>query len=258
MPQSATAVASPLPEFMFQIPAPQNLNPTPGAQAHVLPFPGPTAPPRLGLSDPKLMVVPDTPYNLLDDIAVAQRAAMVGKEKISLYGFPAYVSVNIRRVLARGKRGRVDWSVALSCLLWRGITRYSQMPAVRALGEGLQDLDTDDGLPAIAAEQVELWRRGFKFAISDPTHTMGMEARRSWRCPEHVYVELVELSTRIGIGRSQMGTVCVMVALEDQDGVLREHGEFMRGVVGELDRILGDRERRLRGLARAVRAGVYS
>lgn len=213
--------------------------------------------PRIASSLPDTMAPPDTPYSLLEDMRQAAAAAAGPKEKVSLYGFPSYAATNIRRVLARSRNGRGDWSLALSCLLWQGLTRYAALPAVRDLSSALQALDTDDGLGTLAGEQVEMWRRGFRFSIADPTHTMGLERVRSWKAPEHVHTELYDLSGRLGLSGSALGVASVLSALSDQDGVLPEHRGYMEAVVEELDTLLVERGRRLRKLVRAIEAGVW-
>jgi hypothetical protein len=196
-------------------------------------------------------------YSLLDDLRQASHAhATSPKELVTLHGFPTYLSLNLRRVLARNRTHRADWAAALSCLLFAGLARYAGLPAAQSLCNVLADLDNDDQLNVIAAETIETWRRGFKFTISDPTYAMGGEKRR-WKAPEYVHTELHDLAGRLGIGSSTLGVVAVMAALEGQEGVLGEHARAMRGVVAELDARLEERERRLRALLRAVEAGVW-
>lgn len=223
----------------------------------VLVFPAPTAGPKVPSPRPGALV-PDAAYDLLYDMQQTQREHATGpKEKVSLYSFPSYLTTNIRRVLARNRTHRADWALALSCLLWQGLSRYSGLPAAQSLGDALLALDTDDGLHTLAGEQIEMWRRGFRFSISDPTHTMGLERCRSFKVPEHVHAELFDLATRLGLSGSTLGTVAVMAALESQEGVLGDHGDYMRATVAELDALLLERERRLRGLVRAIEAGVW-
>lgn len=232
--------------------------PIPAAPAGtVLAFPPP--PPRLGSNDPATMSVDSLAhYSLLDDIRQQQsQHASSPKEKISLYGFPSYLLLNIRRVLARNRSHRADWGTALSCLTWQGLTRYASMPSVQLLTSGLSELDTDDGLEAVAAEQVELWKRTFRFVLDDPTYSMGVERVRSWKAPEYVSTELHDLAGRVGVSASTLGTVSIMAALEGQNGVLGAHAEFMRRVVAELDGRLEERGCRLRSLIGAIEAGVW-
>lgn len=235
----------------------QNAAPTPVSAPGVLIFPPPSSGPRIATSNPAAMV-PDAQYNLLEDLRQAQAQHASGaKEKVSLYQFPSYLSTNIRRVLARNRSHRADWSLAMSCLLWQGLTRYVSHPAARGLSSALSELDLDDDLQTLAGEQVEIWRRGFRFSIGDPTHTMGMERVRSFKAADHVHTELYDMAGKVGISGSTLGIVCVMAALEGQEGVLREHGQYMRDCVAELDTLLVERERRLKGLTRAIEAGVW-
>lgn len=233
--------------------------PTASSLAPVLAFPPQPLPPPLipsfhpdhAASDPLAN------YSLLDDLRQASHAhATSPKELVTLHGFPTYLSLNLRRVLARNRTHRADWAAALSCLLFAGLARYAGLPAAQSLCNVLADLDNDDQLNVIAAETIETWRRGFKFTISDPTYAMGGEKRR-WKAPEYVHTELHDLAGRLGIGSSTLGVVAVMAALEGQEGVLGEHARAMRGVVAELDARLEERERRLRALLRAVEAGVW-
>lgn len=234
----------------------------PASQAQTQP-PAPGAPvpgPRIGSSDSDSAGT-DTPadvsYSLLDDMRQAQSAAAGPKESIRLYGFPSFLAVNLRRVLARSRWGRGDWSMALSCLLWQGLVRYQGLQAVRDLSTALQALDVDDELGALAGEQVEQWRRGFKFSISDPTHGLGLEKSRNWKAPDYVHTELHDMAGRLGIYPSSLGIVAVMVALEGQVGVLDEHRGYMVGTIAELDTMLVERGRRLRKLIRSIEAGVW-
>lgn len=213
--------------------------------------------PRMATSHPDAMVAADLPYSLLDDIRQAQAQHAGAREKVALYGFPSYLATNIRRVLARNPSHRADWSVALSCLVWQGLLRYAGLATTKSLSAALLDLDTDDGLEAVAGEQIELWRRGFKFVVQDPTHTMGVERCRRFVAPEHVHAELHDMAGRLGLSGSTLGIMAIMAALEDQEGVLAAHGEHMRGEVARLDGLLGERERRLGSLVRAIEAGVW-
>lgn len=197
------------------------------------------------------------PFSLLDDIRTAQQQHSSTKERIALHQFPSYVTTNIRRVLARGNHNRADWSLALSCLLWRGLLRYAALPAAKALGDALLALDVDDNLGTVAAEQIEMWRRGCRFASQDPTHSMGFERVRGWKAPEHVHVELYERAGRLGLSGSSLGVVAVMAALEGQEGVLPDHGRYMREAVEQLDQLIEERERRLRGIMSAISSGVW-
>lgn len=252
------------------LPSPEPETPTAPPVSTLLYFPQPQAapatggkptdpppPPRLANALPSTAPPVDEPYNLLEDMRQAQASAAGVKEKVALYQFPSYLATNIRRVLSRSRSGRGDWATALSCLLWRGIVRYSALPSTRALSSALQALDQDDALSAIPAEQVEMWRRTFRFSIPDPTHTMGLEKCRQWRAPEHVQVELHDLAGRIGMSGSVLGVVAVMVGLEDQQGVIPEHRAYMVATIAELDRLIGERERRLRKLVSAIEAGVW-
>lgn len=247
--------------------------PPPQQPAGLLYFPPSTPPssippqqprPRIGgatddLDDAPAGLLPSgAPYDLHEDMRQALAASAGPKEKIALYGFPCYLATNIRRVLSRSRNGRGDWSIALSCLVYYGLQRYSALPAVRNLSQALQALDTDDGLSALAGEQVELWRRGFRFSIVDPTHTMGLEKCRSWKAPEHVHTDLFDLGGRLGVSGSTLGIVCVMVGLVDQEGVLDEHVGYMKGAIGELDGLLLERGRRLGRLVRAIEGGVWA
>lgn len=233
----------------------------PPALAPVLVFP----PPSPGSQPPPLIPSfhpdhatsdPLAGYSLLDDLRQAHTHASSPKELVTLHGFPGYLSLNLRRVLARNRTHRSDWALALSCLLFQGLARYAGLPAAQSLCNALADLDNDDLLSATAAEQIEAWRRGFRFTISDPTYSMGQEKRR-WKAPEYVHTELHDLSGRLGVGSSTLGVVAIMAALEGQEGVLGEHAACMRRVVAELDERLGERERRLRGLLTAIQAGVW-
>jgi hypothetical protein len=212
--------------------------------------------PRLASSNPDAMVL-DAPYSLLDDMRQSQQQHGGAKERVALYSFPSFLSTNIRRVLSRNASHRADWGVALSCLVWRGVQRYNTLPAVQALSTALLALDTDDALEALAGEQIEMWRRGFKFSIPDPTHTMGLERCRAFKAPEYIHADLHDLAGRIGLAGSTLGIVCVMAALHDQDGVLGEHGRHMGETVAELDGLLEARGKRLQGLIRAIEAGVW-
>lgn len=224
--------------------------------------PGAPPPPRTASLAPSTFTAappdPDAPWSLHDAIRAAQsRNAAGAREKVALYGFPCYVSTNLRRVLSRDRSHRLDYAIALACLLERGLLRYQDLPAAKALSASLTALDTDDTLSAIAGEQLEVWRRGFHFSISDPTHTMGLERCRGFRAPDWLKSELHDLAGRLGLSASGLGTVAVMAALEDQEGVIGEHAAYMRGVVEDLDGRLEERGRRLQGLARAIEAGVW-
>jgi hypothetical protein len=273
MTQRSVAPAVPVTPSLLETPASTPLapsalplaSPAPAAPpSTVLVFPAahapgaaPPPPPRLGSSSPEALV-PDTPYSLLDDLRQAsQQHAGTPKEKVSLYQFPSYLATNLRRVLARNRNHRADWAVALSCLVWQGLARYSALPAAQSLSAGLLALDTDDDLATVAAEQVETWRRGFRFSISDPSHTLGLERCRSFRAPEHIQAELHDLAGRLGLSGSTLGVVAVMAALHDQDGVLTDHARHMRDTVLELDALLAERARRLESLVRAIDAGVW-
>lgn len=233
---------------------------TPLTMPTVLQFhrPADAPPPRLASSLPDSMIAEIEPFNLLEDIRQAQaQYSAAGREKIALYGFPSFLTTNIRRVLSRNRNHKADWAVALSCLVWNGLLRYSAMPGTRKLSAALLDLDMDDEIGTLAAEQVEMWRRGFKFAVSDPTHTMGLEKVRSWKAPEHVHSELFDMAGRLGLSGSTLGTVCVMASLEHQEGVLPDHARFMRESVAELDGLIEERGKRLAGLCKAIEAGVW-
>jgi hypothetical protein len=247
-----------IPESSATAPVVTPQTPAPAPAAHVLAFP-PPPPPRIPTNDPSTMSVDSLAnYSLLDDIRQQQsQHASAPKEKVSLYGFPSYLILNVRRVLARNRSHRADWGMALSCLVWQGLARYAALPSVAILTSNLSDLDTDDELEATAAEQIELWRRTFKFQLQDPTYSMGVERVRSWKAPEYVSTELHDLAGRIGVSTSTLGTVSVMVALEGQDGVLGAHAGHMREVVAELDARLEERGRRLRSLVGAIEAGVW-
>lgn len=214
--------------------------------------------PRFGSNSADLLSPDDDPgpYDLLADLRKPQFAG-APKEALSLYGFPAYLTVNIRRVLARNRSHRGDWAQALSSLLWAGLKQLSALPAAKDLAEALHLLDTDDDLSAIAAEQVELWRRGFRFQPTDPTHTMGLEKSRKFKVPEPVHTSLFETASRIGMSGSSLGILCIMSALSGQAGVLSDHREHMRRVVEDLEHMIGERERRLRGLVKSIQGGVW-
>lgn len=258
-PAATTTQAPQQPPGLLYFPPTQTQTPTASTQP-------PRPQPRIGgmnddgLDDPTTTstISLDGPYDLHEDMRQALAASAGPKEKIALYGFPCYLATNIRRVLSRSRNGRGDWSIALSCLVYHGLQRYSALPAVRNLSQALQALDTDDGLGALAGEQVELWRRGFRFSIVDPTHTMGLEKCRSWKAPEHVHTDLFDLGGRLGVSGSTLGIVCVMVGLVDQEGVLDEHVGYMRGVIEELDQLLVERGRRLGRLVRAIEGGVWA
>lgn len=196
-------------------------------------------------------------YSLLDDIrAVQSQHATSPRETVALYSFPAYLALNIRRVLSRNRSHRADWACALSCLLFQGLARYSGMPNLQALATNLEGLDQDDTLDAVAAEQLEGWRKAFRFTLVDPTYTMGLEKRRSWKAPEYVHTELHDLAGRVGVSASVLGAVAVMAALERQEGVLGEHAAHMRATVVELDERLEERGRRLQAWVKMLEAGL--
>lgn len=240
-----------------QAPAPGTLIPFPAIS--LSPLSPPDAPrPRIPTSNPDAFLPDLGPYSLLEDVRQQQGQHAAGsREKVTLYGFPGYLSTNLRRVLARSKAHRADWACALSCLLFQGLSRYSGLPVVRDLVTALSALDTDDGLDAVAAEQIETWRRGFRFQVQDPTHTLGLERVRAWKAPEHVHTELHDLAGRLGLSGSVLGIASVAAALQDQEGVLGAHAGYMRACVEELDGLLGERARRLRALVRAIEAGVW-
>ncbi|HEY9015455.1 MAG TPA: hypothetical protein VIM84_10385 [Gemmatimonadales bacterium] len=183
-----------------------------------------------------------------------QNPASASRERIALYSFPSYLATNLRRVLSRDTSRHADWNTALSCLLHRGLVRYQALPAAQALAAQLSGLDLSDAVDTVAMEQVELWRRGFRFSIPDPTHSLGFEKCRRFRAPEYLVSDLGEFAGRIGLGASALGVAAVAAALEVQEGVLPEHGAYMREIVGGLDKMLEERVRRLRGMMRAVGA----
>jgi hypothetical protein len=246
---------TPTPGSPAQVPASQR---TPPPTSSTSPSPAPPRP-RLASSNPdEAILSPDLgPYSLLEDVRQAQQQHHAAKEKVTLYQFPAYLTTNLRRVLARNRNNRADWAVALSCLLWRGLLRYASLPAATDLSDGLLALDVDDELGTVAGEQVEMWRKGFRYQVPDPTHSMGFERVRSWKAPEHIHAELYERAGKLGLVASSLGMVSIMAALEDQEGVLAEHGRYMREAVAELDRLLEERGCRLRGVCRAIEAGVW-
>lgn len=259
------------PTVLLHFPTPLSTLPPQVPASHSTPQPSlqpstqvPPPRPRLATSNPSTTALdpgqnPDLgPYSLLEDIRQAQQQHQGAKEKITLHQFPSYLTTNIRRVLARNPSNhRADWSIAFSCLLWRGLLRYASLPAATDLGNGLLALDVDDGLGTIAAEQVEMWRKGFRFQVGDPTHSMGFERTRSWKAPEHVHAELYERAGKMGLLASSLAMVSIMAALEDQEGVLEDHGRYMRETVAELDRLIEERGCRLRGVVRAIEVGVW-
>lgn len=254
---SATPAA---PTLLYLVPTSQN--PEPGLQLHApsltLATLTPAKGPKLAGADSLPFGPPDLDYSLLEDVKQAMAASVGPKERICLHGFPAYVTTNVRRVLSRAKNGRVDWAAAMSCLLWHGLTRYAGLAATQTLAAGLGALDTDDDLGTLAGEQVEMWRKGFRFSVADPTHTMGLERSRAWKVPDFIHTELFELAGKVGIGGGTLGIVSVMAGLMEQPGVLVDHAAFMRGTVNELDGLLRERGRRLNGLVRAIEAGVWT
>lgn len=179
-------------------------------------------------------------------------------EVVRLYQFPAYLSLNLRRVLARDRSQRSKSGPALACLIDHGVRRYLALPAVRAFSQALDILELDDDAPAASVEQIEGWKRGLRLSISDPTHALGLEKARSVRIAETVHAELFDLAGKLGLSGSTLGTVCVMAGLEGQKGVLAEHAAHMRETVGELDRMLLEREARLRTLVGLLRSGIWS
>lgn len=253
-PPAPPSAASSSTGLLYFPPAPA---PAPRAQRHAPDIPPPRIAPSYSLDE-----APEAgPWSLLDEMRAQHQGAHAGpKERIALYGFPAYLSTNIRRVLSRSRTGTGEWSVALSCLVWRGLCRFNAHSTVRGLTELLQELDNRDDLNAIESEQVESWRRGLRYGIVDPTFSLGLEKVRGWKAPEHVHAELHDAAGRVGLSGSVLGVACVMVALVEpqaQEGVIAEHAGHMRVEVERLDGLLAERERRLRRLVRAIEAGVW-
>lgn len=205
-----------------------------------------------------LLPDPGAPFDLLAAMRADRRLDSAARtESVRMFNFPAYLSLNLRRVLARDRTQRGNTAQALGCLIWHGIARYLALPAVKGFTEALSGLELDDDVPARVAEQIEGWKRGLRFSIVDPTHSMGVEKSRSFRVAESVHSELFDLAGKLGLPGGVLATMCVMVGLADQPGVLREHGQYMAAAVDELDGQLVDRERRLRGLLVLVESGVW-
>lgn len=201
---------------------------------------------------------PSAPFDLLSAMRSDRRLDSSARtEIVRLYSFPAYLSLNLRRVLARDRTQRANTPQALSCLIWHGIARYHGLESVKSFTAALARLELDDDVPARVAEQIEGWKRGLKFNLADPTHAMGLEKSRSFRVPEQVHSELFDLAGKLGVPGSTLGTMCVVSGLMDQGGVLKEHGAYMRAAVDELDGQLADRERRLQGLLGLVASGTW-
>jgi hypothetical protein len=179
-----------------------------------------------------------------------------GIEVISLYSYPSYLPLNLRRVLSRSSR-RHDWGAAMSCLIDHGVNHYYSSEVIQRFIDAFAALDADDHLNAAMIEQLESWRRQLRFSLTDPTNILGFQKRHAFKSPETIRKKLSGLAVKLGISNSVLGAVCVMVSLEEQPGVVPEHALAMRGEIDRFDRLLIDWERRLSTLIRLAKEGVW-
>lgn len=183
-----------------------------------------------------------------------------GSEVISLYSYPTYLSVNLRRVLGRAlpRSSRPhDWGAAMSCLIDHGVKHYYGSEVVKRFLASLATLDTDNTVNATIIEHLEAWRRQIKFSPTDPTNLLGVQKRHAFKSPESIRNRLSGLAGGLGLSGSVLGTVCVMVGLHDQPGVVPQHASAMRAEIERFERLLEDRERQLSTLLRLAEEGVW-
>jgi hypothetical protein len=179
-----------------------------------------------------------------------------GAEVISLYSYPSYLTVNLRRVLGRSSNHH-DWGAAMSCLIDHGVSHYYGSEVVKRFIAAFTSLDKDDTLNATIIEHLEAWRRQIKFSPTDPTNLLGVQKRHAFKSPESIRKKLSGLAGGLGLSGSVLGTVCVMVGLHDQPGVVPEHASAMRAEIERFERLMEDRERQLSTLLRLAEEGVW-
>jgi hypothetical protein len=196
-------------------------------------------------------------FDLVGEVTSSDaRENLIGEKVISLYAYPYYLTFNLRRALSRGGP-RAKWGIAMSCLVSYGVRRYYSSDDVQRFIATTQRVDRNDSLPAHAVEQIEMWKRGFQFSISDPTYSMGLARRTAFKAPEVVHNELFDLAGKLGISGSTLGIVCIMAGLWEQPGVIPEHAAYMHETVAKLDDLIKDRERRFTLLLKMVETGIW-
>jgi hypothetical protein len=197
----------------------------------------------------------DRAFDLIDALESSDEYSG-GTEVTALCSYPSYLSLDLRRVLARPSR-RHAWGAAMSCLIDHGVRHYYRSEIVSGFIEQFSTLDKNDDIDALTIEHLELWRKQVRFSLNDPTNLLGFQKRHVFKSPEIIRNKLSGLAGKLGISNSVLGAVCVMVGLEEQPGVPPEHASAMRAEIERFDRVLVAWEKRLSTLIRLAQEGVW-
>lgn len=173
---------------------------------------------KIASMDPRKFVPPyDVTHELMEN-----REEFIGKEWLTLCGFPSYLHTSLDRVRRRVKSTtKPGLSPTAACCITHGLQAISGHEDVQGLLTLKAQLDTLDGVAADYADAISAWFRSFP--IGAPNASMSGSRKQNITLPEQLKQDIHELGGELGLTSTALATLAMTATLASQPAVLAGH-----------------------------------
>ncbi len=153
-----------------------------------------------------------------------------GKDNFAIQSLPGYVHTSLDRVRSRViSTHKPGLNPTICCCLYHGLTTLQGNEDIQSLLNLKYTLDNTDNVDASDVEEISGWFRHFSIGIPDTA--LSGSRRRNITIPDHTKANLMELSSELGMSAAALSILAMMIVLEHQEPVLRDHQRMMSGVL---------------------------